>query len=431
MPLVMVFGWKKKQHKEEPVAAPIHRSIVLKDIGPVLEKLTEQRRAALVAEYRSSLPEVRQKIAEILKIGHALERETLTADETDKHISTIVERGKNQVISIIKKVAGDSISDVSSYGDIADVNREMHRILKMIGDVLGRQTRVIHIFAKKYATQIKRILAELNDTRDELTRSLQTHISFEGAVTRLRDQIRHLESLYATVESSKKRISDIEQEQKAQHDLCESSKKKITAITGSAEYAAYKEILVSIDELDILKSRLGHRIDESFTKISRPLSKYIYVSSLDKAIKATMKAMLDSPANALFTSDSAQIVTVLEHVRKAISSRLISVKDITKSQEQIDAIMPEIDGYYLQISEHAKKRAALDSSLREFDSSALASENATLKGAQEKIESLKMRESEIHTDHDAAKASIPQVLKSIETQMRAITNITYTVNEDV
>lgn len=426
----MVFGWKKKQQSTASVPVPIHRSIALCDIEPTLEELVKQRRQTIITEYQRSLPQVRQRLAEMLKITHTLESQTLTEDETDKHISTIVERGKNQVITVIKKAAGNDIPDVGKYDELADTNREIHRILKIIGDVLGRQTRVIHIFAKKYAIQLKHILSELNNIRDELTTSLHEHESFEDAITRLYKKISHLDSLYATVRTTTSKISDMTQQIKNHKEICESTSKKITEISSSDEYVAYTEILCAIEKLDVSRGTLAHKIDESFARISRPLSKYIYVSSLEKATKNTMRTMLNSPSSALFATDSAQISVILEHIRKAVTSGSISVKDISKSQEQIDAVISEIDGIYLQMTEHTKKRAELDSKLHAFDSSTLDTENATLKNSQEKLVLLESAINEIRAESDAATLDIPSILQNIETELRKVTNITYTISKE-
>ncbi len=430
MSITMVFGWGKKQAKAQHADVPVRRKIALKDIDSALEDLVEQRRTTLVAEYRESLPQVRQRLEEMLQIAHTLENETLTESETDRHISAIVETGKNQVISTIKKTAGGNALVVAEYDDIASVNREMHRILKMIGDVLGRQTRVIHIFAKKHATQLKRTLSELDDTRDELTKSLKEHESFENTTAQLSAKVARLNSMHATIDQSSAKITDMKKQIDSHNDVSASSSAKIAEILASSEHAAYKKVLESIEDLDGQKRQLTRRIDDSFARISRPLSKYVYVSSLDKAAKATMQTMLQSPAGALFGTGSARIVMILEHVRKAIASNSISVKDSAKSQEQVDAVISDIDGFYAQIAEHVEKMDSQKSSLKEFDHSLLDAQNATLENSKEKIALLESRMREIDAECDSAKAAVPATLQDIEARLRAVTNIVYTISEE-
>jgi len=49
---------------------------------------------------------------------------------------------------VIKKEA-TNLPEISSFEDSMKMNNVLNHKLKKIGDVLGRQTRVIHIFAIK------------------------------------------------------------------------------------------------------------------------------------------------------------------------------------------------------------------------------------------------------------------------------------------
>ena len=63
--------------------------------------------------------------------------------------------------------------EISSFDDILNLNNVLNQKLKKIGDVLGRQTRVIHIFAKKYAGKLKEILAEMNSNHKEIQKLIK------------------------------------------------------------------------------------------------------------------------------------------------------------------------------------------------------------------------------------------------------------------
>ena len=69
-------------------------------------------------------------------------------DDVDKHLQILVRRGKNQVISTIKNETSVKFTELKTIDDVLNFDKISSQILKKIGDVLGRQTRVIHIFAK-------------------------------------------------------------------------------------------------------------------------------------------------------------------------------------------------------------------------------------------------------------------------------------------
>lgn len=396
----------------------------------MLEELVATRRKSLMAEYGESLPQIRSRLAQMLEIANTLKGQTLVEDETDKHITTIVERGKTQVISVITKAAGDKIDEISKYEDLADVSHKTHRILKMIGDVLGRQTRVIHIFAKKYAVQLKRTLSELNDMGATLARSLKVHESFESTVASVNEQIQSLELHRATASGAARHIKDIEEQISTKQNDTSSAEKEIAHITESKEYIEYGEISTKISKLNESKDALGHKIDESFARISRPLSKYIYVSSLEKATRAIMSDMLESPSRALFSTEPSQITLILEHVGKAIESASISVKDPSKAKEQLGAVSSDLPRFYEQIGQYVTERKALDTELQVFDSSSIDAQEAKRTSANEKIAALEAQLNEVRTDAKTAEASMAPTLQRIQAQLRFVTNIAYTVDDD-
>jgi len=88
-------------------------------------------------------------------IGNVLAKDNLNVDDIDKHLAIIVVRGKKQVIDVIKKDVVH-LPEILSIDDVKKLNSSLNQILKKVGDVLGRQTRVIHIFAKKIRNSVKR-----------------------------------------------------------------------------------------------------------------------------------------------------------------------------------------------------------------------------------------------------------------------------------
>ena len=61
-----------------------------------------------------------------------------------------------------------------------------------MGDVLGRQTRVIHIFAKKYATQLKENLEVMNENHAEISRLLKNYDSTQSLHSEISEAINQI-----------------------------------------------------------------------------------------------------------------------------------------------------------------------------------------------------------------------------------------------
>ena len=149
----MVFGWGKKKFEKQTIeTAPLKKEISLSDVTKITEEIRTIREKTLIAETNSLKNKIKVNLDELLKISKTLENDNLKTDDLDIHLKILVERGKNQVISAINKEAEWKLIDINSYDDVTQFDNEISHVIKKIGDALGRQSKVIHIFAKKYAS---------------------------------------------------------------------------------------------------------------------------------------------------------------------------------------------------------------------------------------------------------------------------------------
>jgi len=164
----MVFGWGKKKPKlqETDQTVQTEKQITLSKIPSVLEEIKDLRTKTIISEAKYFQENFDAGRERILKIVNELEHDNLKVADIDKHLELLVVRGKKLVISTIQREASEKFSEISSYNNITEMNTHINRMLKRIGDVLGRQSRVIHIFAKKYASKLKQHLATLNSLFD-------------------------------------------------------------------------------------------------------------------------------------------------------------------------------------------------------------------------------------------------------------------------
>ena len=158
----MVFGWGKKKQEEKPVveAPPSTKEISLDEIPGIVSDLQNLRKSQTISEIKHLRNSTQPLIDELSQIGNSLEKDNLRVDDIDKHLAIIVVRGKKQVIHVIKKDVVP-LPEVTTIDDIYKVDNSLNQLLKKVGDVLGRQTRVIHIFAKKYEGLSLRCIAKI------------------------------------------------------------------------------------------------------------------------------------------------------------------------------------------------------------------------------------------------------------------------------
>jgi len=207
----MVFGWGKKKIEEPPKENSRQKEIQLFEIPKITQNLLDLRHNQTLSEIKIIRNQISPLIKELASIAHNLEKDNLNVDDIDKHIRIIVVRGKKQVIDIIKKESSD-LPEASSFDDVLEMSNILNQKLKKIGDVLGRQTRVIHIFAKKYAEELKEILADMNSFNGDIQNLIENFQSTQSTFKEIDDLLNDLKKLKDDSLEKNHRISELKKD---------------------------------------------------------------------------------------------------------------------------------------------------------------------------------------------------------------------------
>jgi len=426
--LLMVFGWgKKKEEKQRMEAAPLEKEIHLSDVKNIVEEIKTLREKTLIAETKSFKNKISSQLDALLKIAKKLEKDDLKMDDVDKHLQIHVRRGKNQVISTIKNETSVKFTELKTIDDVLNFDKISSQILKKIGDVLGRQTRVIHIFAKKYAKVLKNILSDQKSDLDEIKTMLDNYTKMKDNITDVLDDLNKISSLKELQKTGGHKLKELQNAISSLDKKAEQIEQEIDKLKSSNDYSKFLEIKKQIDDLDSERRQITHEIDLQFTKISRPLSKYRYITSLEKHQKQLMQKLIDRPFSVLTAENKTDIITILQATRKNVLSGSISVKVPDKAVAQIDETTEMLDSFISKISEFNAKKGKLEDSLSVFsvkDLSQKESELSKIKDDKQNLESkIKTLEDEIST----SKKQIPNVAIDIEMKLKAVSSSKYRI----
>ena len=205
----MVFGWgKKKKSFEYETTIQKEKEIKLDEINSKVEEIQNLRKKTIVAESKTFRRKIEYKLYQISKIIKDLEKDDLNVDDVDKHLEILVVRGKKQVIDAIKKEDSEKLPDIKSYEDVLALTELVTRKLKKMGDALGRQSRVIHIFAKRYAGKLKTHLAVLNSDRSELQSLVDNYKKLNDDASEISEKITEYNESKNKLDTNDKRITD-------------------------------------------------------------------------------------------------------------------------------------------------------------------------------------------------------------------------------
>ncbi|WP_428324335.1 exonuclease SbcC [Nitrosopumilus sp.] len=423
----MVFGWGKKKQEEKSVEqVPQTKDVSLNDVEKIVDDLKKLRESQTVSEVKHLRNSTAPLIEDLIKIGDMLEKDTLNVDDIDKHLAVIVVRGKKQVIDVIKKGVV-SLPEVSSIDNAKKLDTSLNQILKKVGDVLGRQTRVIHIFAKKYANQLKDNLEVMNQNHSDIHGILQ---NFENTKSNSDDILKALKKIEILkskkIEKTQKIVNtNNELESTKQHLL--SLEKNIDEIKSSDDYKKYLESKKSLESFENEKTKIKNEINSQFTKISRPLGRYEYASSLDKEQKSILGKLVENPFDVLTPQNKDPIIVILENVRKGITSGSISVKDVDKTQSQITETEETLDGFISQVLEYFDTYQKMSNDLDSLRSEKLVSLESEFTKTSDAKDDLELKSETFQGEIDEIDTSIPQLVSEIEKKLRSFSNTKYTV----
>ena len=423
----MVFGLGKKKQEEKSEDLPFSdKEIHLSDVPKIVTDLNQLRQSQALSEIMHLRNNTEPLIADLIKIGEVLENDNLKVDDIDKHLAIIVVRGKKQVIDVIKKDV-NQLPEISSMNDARKLNYSLNQILKKTGDVLGRQTRIIHIFAKKYASKLKENLEVMNANSSEISKILENFDHAKSTSDEIIDALNQIENLKENKIEKIQKIADTNNNIDSLQEKILSLQKSIDTFKSSDDYKHYLDLKNTLDVFSAQKSKIKNDIDAQFTKISRPLSRYEYASSLDKDQKNILSGLVGNPFDVLLPKNKDSIIVILENVKKGISSGSISVKDIDKTLTQITETEEILDTFTKQVSEYFERHDAMQNDLNSlkpnnlFSLEAELAKNISFKGdSQLKSKTIQQEISDIDS-------KIPTLVSTIEEKIRKFSSTRYTV----
>ena len=381
----MIFGWGKK----EPVPAetvPERRDVDLSDVPQVLSDLEERRASALVQETNAIRNVIVPGFERLFDIVRALERDQLKTEEMDRHLKALAVRGKRQTVSVIKKETDRRVASVESADDVRIFAEQVGKSIKRMGDTLGRHTRVVPIIAKKHTNKLKDTLSSLNTDREELFKLVRRYDEFREELAEMNALMDKITEYEKTNSERQARVEALRQEVDTITSRINSIEESVADITASSEYAEYSRKVERLASMQQAEKNIRQEIESQFTKISRPLSKYVYVSSLDRDHMNTLDMMVTRPADALRSASKEEIIIVLMAVRKGVLSGSVSVKDQMKATAQIDETVEMLDTFINKFAEHDAQCRKLEEDLRLFDTSELGSRQNDLKRARSELD---------------------------------------------
>ena len=428
----MVFGWgKKKQIVEEKTETPVEpviKEIPIQNISEVRHDVTNLRQKTLIAEMKSFQKTIESGRKTLLGIADELGKDSLSTDDMDPHLVILVNRGKKEVISSIQNEFRSQFSDIDSFEKVMDFQRTASRGIKKVGDMLGKHSRVIHIFAKKYAKKLKSDLEILSDNLTEVNTLIANYNSNQELLDDINETVNEFSNTQKEIEKQIRRKSQLEELFNTEQQNLTELDKEVKQLKSSSEYEQFLEIKEKINETSNLEKSTKKNIEEQFIKISRPLNKYVYISSLDKPLKIMAEELAASPYDVISQINESNIITILNSVQSGIVSGAVSVKDIEKSKQAINDIQSSLSDFIKQKSAFVEKKSQLGENLTVFDNEKLHILEGNLVKSKFNISDIESKLVSIEKQIDRNQISVHDIVSKLEVNLKQASGIPYKIS---
>ena len=307
-----------------------------------------------------------------------------------------------------------------------NLNSETAQLLKRIGDILGPNSRVMHVFARKYADKLKEILADVAKTKAELQKLVNEHDELDSSISKILEWSKKITSSKKDIEIKNNTIAKTKEEIQNIIKIIQSLEEDIKNLKSSNNYIEFLNVKKELETLEPEKDKIKHEVDFQFSKISRPLGKYSYVSSLEKPLRLVMEKLIENPYDVITNETKNAVIEVLQAVIKSAVAGNISVKDTDKAVEQIEETIVRLDEFLKLKNDLLNKRNSLEQKLQ-FNNKDLEEKERNLARIKEHKTEL---ESEIASLENRIKETaklIPEILKNTESKLSGILGTKLTI----
>jgi hypothetical protein len=427
----MVFGWGKKENviKNDIVETelPSNSEITLTEIPAILHDIQNLREKTLIAEIKTFRNKIDSDRKNLLSIVNELKNDNLKTNDIDIHLKILVNRGKSEVISTIQKEFQISFAEINSLNDVFEFEKKAIKSIKKVGDVLGRHTRVIHIFAKKYAKKFKDDLQILDRYIQEIKDLVSNYKSNQEFLDIINQNIEKIASTRNTITKQNKRKIELESLLEHESSKLKELTKTESEIESSAEYNEYITTETKLNNLNEEEKKLRYNIDDNFVKISRPLNKYVHISSLDKPLKIINEKLLVSPYDILTEVESSDLITILDSVQAAISSGAISVKDDKKSIDQIKNVKQVLPILIKEKTAFYQNKDIYLDDLKKFDFNSFNACKTAIQKSKDEVSNLESKKLLVQNQIKENNDLLSTIFTTLEINLKSASSISYKI----
>jgi DNA repair exonuclease SbcCD ATPase subunit len=284
----------------------------------------------------------------------------------------------------------------------------------------------MHVFARKYADKLKEILADIAKTKADLQKLVNEYDKLDLSISNISEWSKKIIDSKKDNEVKNNTIVSTKEEIQNSIKTIQSLEENIKNLKSSNDYIEFLNVKKELEALEVEKDRIKHEMDFQFSKISRPLGKYSYVSSLEKPLKLVMDKMNENPYDVITNETKNAVIEVLQAVIKSVVAGNVSVKDTDKSVEQIEETITRLDEFLKLKNDLSNKKNALEQKIL-FNNNDLEEKEKNLTRIKERKTQFESEITNLENQINETTKLMPQIVKNIESKLTEILGTKFTI----
>ena len=258
---------------------------------------------------------------------------------------------------------------------------------------------------------------------------IDNQLQLEESIKQIQDNQQQLHECEKMTDGKNQRVLELKNSIEQYDEETKNTQKTLDKIKASENYTKFVEQKNKLDLLSSEKNQIRSDIDLQFIKISRPLNKYQYISSLEKSQKKILQDLIKNAIDVINSENKKDIEIILNAVKKAVQSGSISVKDTEKSISGIDETILTLDRFIMKISGFNEKRTKLEESLKIFDLADFENRESSLDKLQNNKTDAENKIQIFTHEIDDYKQKISDLLGQIEKSLQTVSAIKYSISK--
>ena len=256
---------------------------------------------------------------------------------------------------------------------------------------------------------------------------INNYKKFEDDVSEILENLKTIAKSKETLEKKLNRMTHFEKSTQDLEQMIRQITLEIEEKQSSSEYKKYLEVQEQINQLEPEKHSIQRHVNDQFTKISRPLGKYEYVSSLDREQKLLLTQLVSNPFEAISEEKKNDIIVILQSVRKGVLSGSVSVKDVDKSVQFLDETTELLDDFIKKKSDFSSRKRKLTENLKVFNYASLSEKTSQLQKTTQDLDDLNSKIELFKSEIADAQNLGPRLTMNIEQKLHEISSTKYVI----